>query len=158
MLISSVVNIKSDNLFFQCLDFLENGNVLLKLEGLNVAGSIKLKTALYLIKNIEKISTINPLQCKFIESSSGNLGVALSIICKEKGYHFTCVTDPNISSANEQQMRLLGTTIVKVTDRDSAGGYLSTRIDYIKKLIHDDPSYIWTNQYANENNINAHYF
>ncbi|EGH18332.1 pyridoxal-phosphate dependent enzyme family/ornithine cyclodeaminase family protein, partial [Pseudomonas savastanoi pv. glycinea str. race 4] len=40
-----------------------------------------------------------------IESSSGNLGVALAMICAERAIPFTCVVDPNSSSHNVRMMR-----------------------------------------------------
>ncbi|MEI8634333.1 pyridoxal-phosphate dependent enzyme [Vibrio sp. PP-XX7] len=67
-------------------------NIHLKMEGYNPAGSIKIKTAYALIEHYEKLGLINE-NTKLIESSSGNLGVALSSVCAEKKYNFTCVCD-----------------------------------------------------------------
>lgn len=60
-------------------------HVHMKLESLNPAGSIKLKTAIGLVDYYEKKRQINSHSI-LIESSSGNLGVALSLICAERGY------------------------------------------------------------------------
>src|SRR5579872_7103903 len=98
MIVSSVLGIKCDNLYYKISDFVNNINLYLKIEGLNVAGSIKFKTALYLLNGLEQNHKIHPKKNLIIESSSGNLGVALSILCKERGYSFVCVTDPNISN------------------------------------------------------------
>lgn len=157
MIISLPSEIKSNPLFFMCNDFIPNAKIYLKLEGLNIAGSIKLKTAAYLLNGLEKKGLIQPGKNKIIESSSGNLGTALSILCKEKGYHFCCVTDPNISSVNKSLMEIYGTELVVITERDAAGGFLGKRIEYIKNKIQQDHSYVWTNQYANHDNIEAHY-
>lgn len=157
MITDSLKDLKSENLFYYCKEFIPSASVFLKLEGLNIAGSIKLKTANYLLNNLEYLHQSKPGINKIIESSSGNLGVALSILCKERGYDFICVTDPNISADNEIYMKLLGATVIKVTERDSAGGYLTNRINLIQQLLQANPSYLWTNQYANESNIEAHY-
>ena len=157
MITSDILKIKSDPIFFDCQNFVDDAKVYLKLEGMNIAGSIKLKTALFLINDLEKKDIIAPFKNKIIESSSGNLGVAMSIVCKQKGYQFTCVTDPNISLQSEQIMKLYGAEIIKVMTRDKVGGYLGTRINYIQSLIAIDKSYVWTNQYANDANIKAHY-
>jgi 2,3-diaminopropionate biosynthesis protein SbnA len=158
MIISNLTDIKAQPLFYHLQSAVEDADVYLKIEGLNIAGSIKLKTALYLINKIDggKPDKINPRY--IIESSSGNLGVALSIVCKQRGYSFICVTDPNISPANEKYIKLFGGKIIKVNEKDDAGGYLSTRINFIKKFIKENPDYFWTNQYANDGNPNAHYF
>lgn len=156
MIINSIVDIASPPLFFHLQDFIDQGVVFLKLEGLNIAGSIKLTTAKGLIESLEKQGKISS-HTKIIESSSGNLGVALSIVCKEKHYPFICVTDPNILPENEKLMKIYGATVIKVTERDSNGGYLASRIQYIHKLLESDPDYVWLNQYANSSNPLAHY-
>lgn len=130
-------------------------NLYVKLEGLNPAGSIKMKTAFGLIDDMEVRGQINP-ETILIESSSGSLGVALSIICAERGYKFTCVVDPNTSANNMKMMRALGANVVVVDQRDANGGFLGTRIAYIKDITARDARYLWLNQYANPENPRAH--
>lgn len=156
MIIKSIVDITSGPLFFELPGFLPDVSSFIKLEGLNVAGSIKLTTASGLINCLEQEGKMSSAT-KLIESSSGNLGVALSILCKEKGYAFTCVTDPNILPENERVMQLYGANVIKVTEKDSNGGYLGSRIKYIQDLLERDPDYLWLNQYANPSNPHAHY-
>ncbi|WP_347568037.1 2,3-diaminopropionate biosynthesis protein SbnA [Janthinobacterium lividum] len=126
-----------------------------KIEGLNPAGSIKMKTALGMIASLEARGDIKS-DTVLIESSSGSLGVALSMICAERGYKFTCVVDPNASSQNVKMMKALGAGIIMVTERDDNGGFLGTRIAHIKKLTAGDARYLWLNQYANPDNPRAH--
>lgn len=126
-----------------------------KIEGLNPAGSIKMKTALGMIASLEARGSIKH-DTVLIESSSGSLGVALSILCAERGYKFTCVVDPNASSQNVKMMKALGASIEMVTERDVNGGFLGTRIAHIKNLVAADGRYLWLNQYANPDNPRAH--
>ena len=42
-----------------------------------------------------------------VESRSGNLGAALSAVCKVRGYRFVCVTDPDVSPANLHAIRAI---------------------------------------------------
>jgi len=128
----------------------------LKLEGINVAGSIKLKPALKMISDLEARGQIKK-DTHLLESSSGNLGIALSMVCANKGYRFTCVTDPNASPHAYKAMRAVGADVIVVTDRDDHGGYLNTRINLIKKMCLEDARYIWLNHYASESNWSAHY-
>lgn len=128
----------------------------LKIEGLSVTGSIKIKTAVSMISALENEGKINP-QSTLIESSSGNLGVALSMVCAAKGYRFICVSDPNISSVNAKLIKAYGAQLIVVDQRDQNGGYLGTRIELIKDLLWNDRNLIWTNQYENISNIDAHY-
>ena len=127
----------------------------LKIEAFNAAGSIKLKTALGMIRDLEARGKIGP-HTRLIESSSGSLGVALSIVSAERGYRFTCVVDPNASLHNIRLMQAYGADVVKVEQRDENGGFLGTRIRFIRELLLRDPHYLWTNQYANVENPRAH--
>lgn len=127
----------------------------LKLDYFNAAGSIKMKTALGLVLSLEQRGLINR-HTMLIESSSGNLGVALSMICAERKYRFTCVCDPNVSQSNLKLMRALGTVIVQVDAKDDNGGYLGTRIAYVQRAIAADPNCLWLNQYSNPANPQTH--
>ena len=130
-------------------------NLHLKIEGLNPAGSIKMKTALGMVAALEAQGRIGP-DTHLIESSSGSLGVALSIVCAERGYRFTCVVDPNTSLQNIKMMRALGAQVHMVELRDANGGFLGTRIACIEELVRTDRRYCWFNQYANPENPRAH--
>lgn len=157
MLINSVEDIQSTPLLYQLDDFVEGVKVIMSLEGLNVAGSIKLKSARYMLDALEAKTQIEPERSTIIESSSGNLGVALSILCRNRGYNFICVTDNNITRANEKLMLAYGAEVIKVSQADSNGGYLNTRIDLINNLLKKHDNYYWLNQYNNHANILAHY-
>jgi 2,3-diaminopropionate biosynthesis protein SbnA len=155
MIFESASDVVVDDVFVRLPDFVRDVSVLLKLEGLNPAGSVKLKSALALVKSAEANGTLAP-GSRLIESSSGNLGIALSTVCAARGYQLTVVTDPNAARQAIRAMESLGTDVVEVTHRDASGGYLGTRLDYIRRRITDDPQLVWLNQYANLANIRAH--
>lgn len=114
-----------------------------------------MKTALGMIRDLERREMIRT-DSILIESSSGSLGVALSIICAERGYRFVCVVDPNTSKQNIRIMEALSTQVICVDRRDQNGGFLGTRIAHIKDLLACDRRYLWLNQYANPENPGAH--
>jgi N-(2-amino-2-carboxyethyl)-L-glutamate synthase len=64
-------------------------SLFLKCEGFNFAGSIKLKAATEMVEAAERDGVLTPGSV-LVESSSGNLGVALSMIAANKGYGFVC--------------------------------------------------------------------
>ncbi|MDV9178666.1 2,3-diaminopropionate biosynthesis protein SbnA [Streptomyces sp. W16] len=127
----------------------------LKLEALHPAGSIKIRTARELIESAETDGRLG-LGSEVIESTSGNLGVALATICAAKGYRLTVVTDPNANTRSIAHMKALGTRVVVVRERDAGGGFLHTRIEYIARRLADDTKLVWLNQYANPANVRAH--
>jgi N-(2-amino-2-carboxyethyl)-L-glutamate synthase len=149
-------DIVTDDVFVALPYLSRRADVYLKIEGFNPAGSIKLKTALGLIEDAERRGAVS-VGVPVIESSSGNLGIALSSVCAAKGYPFTCVVDPNTSESAIAHMRALGAEVVTVRQTDSNGGYLQSRISYIHERIRRQPEMVWLNQYANPANPAAHY-
>ncbi|MFF8787891.1 2,3-diaminopropionate biosynthesis protein SbnA [Streptomyces sp. NPDC015125] len=137
-----------DDLFIRLDQLVPGSSVFLKLEGLNPAGSVKLKTAVALVASAEDSGRCFP-RTRLIESTSGNLGVALAMVCAAKGYPLTCVTDPNATVRSRRLMAVLGAEVVVIDVRDAQGGYLQSRIDYIGERLRRDPDLHWLNQYAN---------
>lgn len=132
-------------------------DVFISLEGLSPSRSIKLKTALNIVNQLEVEHGKEVLKKKsIIESSSGNLAIALAQICKERGYPLTIVVDPLVSESVLKYLELYRVNVVKVTQKDKNQGYLLSRIDKVKELTATG-NYIWTNQYENPANVEAHY-
>lgn len=157
MVISHLTEVKSDPIFFHLSNFLSHSDVYLKLEGLNLSGSIKLKTAISVVDGIEKDIRFDPDKSILVLSSSGNFALAMCIVCKERGYKLCCVSDPNISPYNEALIRLYGSELIKVQTPDENGGFLATRIRLIQKMCSENPNYFFADQYANPDNSRAHY-
>ncbi|MCM2494901.1 2,3-diaminopropionate biosynthesis protein SbnA [Burkholderia glumae] len=155
MIYDHTCDIVLDNVFLRLPDLVPGSELLLKLEGLNPAGSIKLKAALGLIGSMEAANRIRP-GSSIIESSSGNLGIALAVVSAARGYRLTIVTDPNASRESIRIIRSLGAQVVEVIQRDAQGGFLQTRIDYIHQRLVAQPELVWLNQYANPANVHAH--
>lgn len=132
-------------------------DVIAKLEFLNPGGSVKDRPARFIIERGLRDKTITA-ETHIIESSSGNLGIALAMMARVYGLHFTCVVDPKISSSNLRILELLGAHIEMVETPDDQGGYLKSRIQRVQELLYMMPGSYWINQYANHLNWEAHYF
>lgn len=128
----------------------------LKCEGFNFAGSIKLKAAAEMVAALEREGTLGP-DSVLVESSSGNLGVALSMILASQGRRFECVTDIRCNPAAVRIMESYGAVVHTITEPDRDGGFLAARLAYVRDLCDRDRRYIWLNQYANPNNWGAHH-
>lgn len=127
----------------------------LKLEALNPAGSIKLKTAREMVVSARREGRLRA-GAPLIESTSGNLGIALAMVCAAHGHPLTLVTDPNTQAQNIRHMRALGAEVVVVTRRDDNGGYLKSRIEYIEDHLLTHPDTVWLNQYRDPAGVRAH--
>jgi cysteine synthase A len=155
-ILSSPLDLLFGDLFVQLDGLIGPGRLLLKLEGYNVTGSIKIKPALFMLADMERRKLLAPCRSTVVESSSGNLGIALALVCSRRGYRFICVTDPNISAFNRRSIEAYGGEVIVVDRRDRNGGYLETRIACIRALLQQNPDYVWLNQYANASNRQAH--
>ena len=128
----------------------------LKMEGENPTGSIKDRTAYGLLQDLEIRGLLRP-GTTLVESTSGNLGVALSLLCKIIGHSFIAVVDPKTTPENRAKMSRLGAQIELVERQDKNGGYLLSRLERVRQLCLSSPDYIWPNQYENEANPLIHY-
>jgi cysteine synthase A len=145
----------TDRLFVDLTSTLGH-SVMLKIEGFNFAGSVKLKAATAMVEGAEQDGTLKPGDT-IIESSSGNLGVALAMIAASRGYHFVCVTDNRCNLATRQLIETLGARVHVITEPAAIGGMLGARMNYVRAQLATHDDYVWLNQYANPNAWKAHY-
>lgn len=131
-------------------------DIIAKLEFLNPGGSVKDRPARFIVEKGLQDGTIST-RTHLIESTSGNLGIALAMMARVYKLSFTCVVDPKISPTNLQILRQLGADIDMVKEVDDQGGYLKTRIRRVQELVKTIPHSLWINQYANQLNWQAHY-
>ena len=132
-------------------------DVIAKLELLNPGGSVKDRPARFIIEQWLQDEQIDPTT-HLIESSSGNLGIALAMVAHLHRIAFTCVVDPAILPSNLKILQRLGATIEMVHQRDEQGGYLASRIGRVQELLKIIPNSRWINQYANPLNWQAHFY
>lgn len=128
----------------------------LKLEAHNPSGSIKYRTACGLITELEASGRLAP-GVPLVESTSGNLGVALAFLSQARGYRFTAVTDPKTDPAILEHMRSMGAVVISVTEPDEAGGYLLSRLAMVRRMLAEDQAWVWPNQYENPANPQIHF-
>lgn len=130
--------------------------VVAKLELMNPSGSMKDRSAAYIVERGLADGTITPAS-HLVESSSGNFGIALATAARVYGLEFTCVVDPKTTPANLRILQSLGAHVEVVTEPDGHGCYLGARLRRVSELCREDTGAVWVNQYANERNWQAHY-
>jgi len=131
------------------------GTVLAKLEYLNPGGSIKDRSALFMIEDAEKKGLLNP-GGTIIESSSGNQGIALAMIGKIKGYNVIILVPDRTSKEKVATLRAYGAQVIVCPDTDNLNdpeGYHTKS----KTLLETIPNSFMPNQYHNPINPLAHY-
>jgi N-(2-amino-2-carboxyethyl)-L-glutamate synthase len=153
--ISAPYEFNEDDLYVDLFPILGQ-SLFLKCEGFNFAGSIKLKAAAEMVEAAERDGLLTPRSI-LVESSSGNLGVALSMIAASKGYRFLCVTDSRCNLSTRLLIEALGSQVHVITESDAVAGLLGARLDFIRALCAADDRFVWLNQYTNPHAWKVHY-
>ncbi|HEU5471248.1 MAG TPA: cysteine synthase family protein [Actinophytocola sp.] len=126
----------------------------LKLESANPFGSIKARTADALLATLEATGELRPGR-RVVESTSGNLGVALAGLCSARGYRCTLVVEPSTPAASIEEMTGYGADVVTVADVPG-GRTLDARLRAVREILARDSRAVWTNQYENPANPGVH--
>lgn len=123
-----------------------------KCEFMNPGGSVKDRAARQMIE--DAIATGRLTRDKeIIDSSSGNTGIAYSLIGGALGYRVTLVLPGNVSWARRRISEAFGTKLVFSSPMEGSDG----AIRLAQKMVDDNPDrYFYPNQYANESNPRAH--
>ena len=82
-----------------------------KCEFFNPLSSVKDRLAIAIIEDAERRGTLEPGQT-VIEATSGNTGIALSMVCAAKGYPFVAVMADSFSVERRKVMRMLGAKVI----------------------------------------------
>merc|ERR1719281_645621 len=89
----------------------EGVNLYLKLEYFNPLSSVKDRLALAIIEAAEKSGELQP-GSTVIEATSGNTGIALAMVCAQRGYNFVAVMAASFSVERRKVMRALGAKVI----------------------------------------------
>ena len=127
-----------------------------KFEAMNPGGSSKDRSAREMLLAEERARGLKPGAVVII-STSGNMGIGLAMMCAYKGYKLIAIVDPKISPVNEKILRIYGSKIVKVLERDPHAGYHLTRLKKAEELRAKYPDAVYIDQYDNKWNAEAHY-
>jgi [CysO sulfur-carrier protein]-thiocarboxylate-dependent cysteine synthase len=126
--------------------------ILAKLEGQNPAGSIKDRIAWNMVREAEVDGVLTPGRT-IIEPSSGNTGIALSMIARLRGYPIKIVMPENVSVERRQALEVWGAEIIVTPGEEGSNGAVARA----RALADEHPEWAFLYQYANEANPRAHY-
>lgn len=126
-----------------------------KLEYLNPGGSIKDRTALYMIKQAEKNGLLKS-GGTIIEASSGNQGAASAMLANILGYKAIITMSEKVSVEKQAVFKAYGAELILCNGK----GFSDPNHYYqvAKRLSKEIPSSYFLNQYFNLENAAAHLF
>ena len=129
--------------------------ILAKLEYLNPGGSMKDRSALYMVEQAEKKGFLKP-GGTIIDASSGNHGIALAMIGASKGYKVIITVSKKCSKEKYQTLRAYGAEVIVCPSTDfieHPDSYHTQALNLLKIT----PNSFMPNQYFNIENANGHY-
>ena len=130
-----------------------NAKILVKLEYFNPTGSVKDRTALFMIERAEKDGLIKK-GATIIEPTSGNTGIGLASICASRGYKLILTMPDTMSTERIKLIKGYGAKVVLTDGKLGMKGAIE-KANELKEQIQG--SYI-PSQFDNVANIDAHYF
>jgi cysteine synthase B len=128
-----------------------DGQILLKLEGNNPAGSVKDRPAYSMIHNAELRGDIKPGDT-LIEATSGNTGIALAMVAAMKGYKMILIMPENQSLERRQTMKAFGAQLI-LTSKEGSMELARDKASEMEK----EGEGIVLDQFGNPDNPQAHY-
>ncbi|MDU6114646.1 MAG: cysteine synthase A [Paeniclostridium sordellii] len=128
-----------------------NNNIYLKLEKYNSGGSIKDRAVLGMIEDLMKDNKIKQGDT-IVEATSGNTGIALSMIGKVKGLNIIIVMPSSMSKERIDLMKAYGAEVILTKE-----GGMQASIDKSIELVNSNESYKSLKQFENESNPKKHY-
>lgn len=124
-----------------------------KAEFMNPGGSVKDRPARQMVLDALAEGRLQPGQT-LLDATSGNTGVALSLVGAALGFPVTLVMPDNVTAARKQITTAYGTQIIYSSGLEGSDG----AIRKVQQVVEDNPGrYFYCNQYANESNPRAHF-
>jgi len=123
-----------------------------KMEDHNPTGSVKDRAALAMIVQAEKDGLLQPGSV-LLEPTSGNTGISLAMVAKQRGYRLVCVMPENTSVERRQLLRMWGAEVIS----SPAAGGSNEAVRVAKALAQEHPDWVMLYQYGNAANAQAHY-
>ncbi len=128
-----------------------DARLLVKLEYLNPAGSVKDRVALHMIEEAEGTGRLQP-GATIIEPTSGNTGIGLAMAAAAKGYETILTLPETMSEERRKLLKAYGAKLVLTAgDQGMAGA-----IEKAKELQASIPGAIILGQFENPANPAAH--
>ena len=133
----------------------DSAEILVKVEALNVGGSIKSRTALNMIEEAEKAGLLSP-DSVIVEPTSGNQGIGLALVGAIKGYKTVIVMPDSVSLERRKLVHHYGAEVRLVHDDGDIGKCIEECLQTALRMREADPKVFIPQQFSNPDNKYAH--
>jgi len=132
-----------------------SADILVKVEALNVGGSIKSRTALNMIEEAERSGLLTP-DSVIVEPTSGNQGIGLALVGAIKGYRTVIVMPDSVSVERRKLVHHYGAEVRLVHDDGDIGKCIEECLQTALRMRQADPKVFIPQQFSNPDNKYAH--
>ncbi len=137
------------------VDETKSARVLVKMEQMNPAGSVKDRMAINMLRRAEENDLIGP-GSTIVESTSGNTGLGLAMACAVKGYHCIFTMPDKMSKEKIDMLKAYGAEVI-ITRTDLDHDHPDSYVMVAKRITKETSGGFYTDQYYNMANPEAHY-
>jgi cysteine synthase A len=154
---NSILNLVENSTFVNLKKF-KTHSLDFKLEQFSVTGSVKDKNALYFITKAKEEGLLAE-GGTIIESSSGNFGIALTVVGRQLGHPVKIVIDKKTSRSMKRLLEIYGAEVLEIGTEhcDEAGSMQKARMAYARKIHKETPGSWYACQHLNPMTAEVHY-
>jgi cysteine synthase A len=126
--------------------------IVVKLEGMNPAASVKDRIGISMIQAAEEAGQIVPGKTLIVEPTSGNTGIALAMVAAAKGYRVILTMPDTMSQERQLMLKAYGAQL------ELTPGYQGMRgaIDRAQEIVAATPNAFMPQQFRNPANPKIH--